>query len=197
MIPDRYRALIETDRVSAGTRALLLARGVDDDPGYRPAVLTEAGLVTLRSLVDRVLPQPGPDKIDLAARIDAMLAAGPGDGWRHAALPRDAEAWRAGLQTLDDVCRAVSGESFAASAVARQEQLLAQVEAGQGGGPALDGDQMRLWFQEMRAEAARLYVAHPATLARLGYGGIASARGFARIGPDERDAWEKLAGDGA
>ncbi len=31
---------------------------------------------------------------------------------------------------------------------------------------------MRLWFEDVRAQAARLYVAHPATLARMGYSGI-------------------------
>ncbi len=58
---------------------------------------------------------------------------------------------------------------------------------------------MRLWFADLRSDAVRLYVAHPATLARMGYGGIAyggdEARkpGFVRIGAGEREAWEPLA----
>ena len=82
--------------------------------------------------------------------------------------------------------------------------LLARIEAvvggakegGGSGGPALDGEQMRRWFEEVRADVTKLYVAHPATLARMGYSGIADGAdserqtGFVLIGEGEREAWE-------
>ncbi len=58
---------------------------------------------------------------------------------------------------------------------------------------------MRVWFEDLRADAVKLYVAHPQTLAAMGYGGFANGgdgspkTGFARIGLGEREAWEPIA----
>jgi hypothetical protein len=191
-----YRALIESDRVSERTRSLLLARAVPDDPFYTPSAISARQLATLRAVLRRVLPQTA-FAIDLAARIDAALAAGAGDGWRFAALPPDAAAYRAGLDTLD----AASSPDFAAMDGASQDDLLSRAAAGElavrGGG--LDAQQMQLWFEDLRSDAVRLYVAHPATLGRMGYSGIAyggdgaGKPGFQRIGPGDVEAWEPLA----
>ena len=216
-IGEDYLALINSDRVSARTRETLLARAQPDDPAYRPAAMTVTQLATLRAVVDRVLPQPAVG-IDLGARIDRLLALGEGDGWRYALLPQDAEAYRAALRTLDEASRASHGRDFAGLDGGGQDDMLGRAAAGElevaslevaslgGEGPArhdlLDAGQMRLWFEDLRSDAVRLYVAHPATLARMGYGGIAyggdEARkpGFVRIGAGEREAWEPVATPG-
>ncbi len=198
-IPDDYRALIGSARVSTGTRDALLSRAAPDNPAYVPACLSVEQFGTLRALVDRVVPQerPGeePGSIDLAARLDAALAAGPGDGWRFAGLPPDAEAWRAGLQTL-------AALGFPGSDPDGQDALLGRVAAGEAaaaGEGLLTAGQMRMWFEDVCADAVRLYVAHPATLARMGYGGIGyggdgpGKPGFVRLGAGEREAWEPVA----
>ena len=70
---------------------------------------------------------------------------------------------------------------------------------GKESGPAFDAEQMRRWFEEVRADATKLYVAHPATLARMGYSGIADGAdsehqtGFVLIGEGEREPWEPRA----
>ena len=201
-----YRALIDSSRVSARTRSLLLDRARPDDPGYVPVSMSVELLAVLRAVTDRVLPQPAGARIDLAARIDRLLASGTGDGWRYAALPPDAEAYRAGLRTLDQQALAAHGQRFAGLDGAAQDALLQRAAAGtlgaEGGQPAaglLEAPQMRLWFEDLRAEATKGYVAHPATLARIGYGGIAYGgdgprkSGFTRIGAGEREAWEPVA----
>jgi len=196
-VPADYLALLGSEHTGARLRAALLARAAPDDPDYRPAALDEAGLATLRALMERVLPQPGPGRIDLAARLDQDLSEGPGDGWRHDTLPPDAEALRAALRTLD----ALSGDAgaFADLTADAQDALLARIAGGEGGPEApglLDGPQLKLWFGEVCAAAARLYVSHPAALARMGYGGVAAGGdgtpkgGFTRVGIGERDAWE-------
>ena len=199
-----YLALIASSRVSARTRTALLDRGAPDDPAYRPAVLTQAEFVTLRAVLGRVLPQYG-TPIDLAARMDAALAAGTGDGWRYADLPTDAIAWRTGLAGLD----ALSGETvFTALDAGSQDALLSRVAAGEaapGGGVGIGwtGQQMQRWFEDVRGEATKLYVAHPATLARIGYSGIGyggdgdDKPGFSALEPGKREAWEPLPARGA
>ncbi len=187
-IDEAYRALIDSSRVSTGTRAALMPRAAPDDPDYAPATLSAGQLGTLRAVLDRVLPQPGPGRIDLAARIDAAFD-GPGEGWRFDALPPAKQAWRAGLDALD---------GFVRLDPAAQDALLSQAAAGHAAG-ALSADQMRMWFEDLRAQAARLYVAHPATLARMGYSGIGYGGdgepkpGFVRIGIGEREPWEPAA----
>ncbi len=201
VVPDAYRTLIESPRVSTGTRRALQARAVDDDPAYQPVAMTPAQLAILRAVVSRLVPQPDAACIDLAARLDAQLGAGPGDGWRFAALPDDRTAYARGLSVLDDHARAEHGRGFAELAHDLQSTLLARAAAGKmvAGAPGLlDGAQMQLWFKDVLAEAVRLYVAHPATLASMGYSGIGYGGdgdikpGFSLVGLGEREAWEPI-----
>ena len=206
-IEDAYMALIRSDRVGTRTREALLERAQPDHPDYRPVAMTPAQLDLLRAVVDRVLPQPRGARIDLAARIDGLLGSGVGDGWRYALLPPDPEAYRAALRTLDAAAHAAHGHGFVELDGDRQDDMLRRIAAdGLGSLPALDlldTAQMRLWFEELRSDATRLYVAHPATLARMGYGGIAYGGdeerkpGFVRIGAGEREVWEPRAAPGA
>lgn len=195
-IGEAYLALIHSDRVSARTRAVLLDRAQPDDPAYQPRAVSAAQLAALRAVVQRVVPQPGPARIDLAARIDRELASGRGDGWRFDILPPDAEAFRAGLDTLDAAAHAQHGAGFAQLDAARQDALLEAVAAGEAPGGALDPGQMQRWFEDARAEAVRTYVAHPATLAAMGYSGIGYGGdgepkpGFTHVGPGEAEPWE-------
>ena len=210
-----YLNLILSDRVSTSTRAALEPRAEADDPAYEPQALSVTELAQMRALVDRVVPQRGPVAIDLGARIDKRLSAGDGDGWRYASLPEDAKAYRDGLATLEWHAQdqfetgwlALDGELrdelLAKAAAGKLERggLLARLEAvvGKDSGPALDAEQMQRWFDEVRVDATKLYVAHPATLARMGYSGIADGAnsehqtGFVLIGEGEREAWEPRA----
>jgi pimeloyl-ACP methyl ester carboxylesterase len=202
-IDPAYAALIQSDRVSARTRAVLTKRAAPLPVETAP--LDEKAYATLAALVDRLVPQPAAARLDLAARIVQSLREREGDGWRFADLPADAEAARAGLATLDELAEAEGGPRFAALDGASQDALLHRMARGAAGpeGDAqagrLSAAQMRLWFEEISAAAARAYVSHPATLARMGYAGIANGgdgprkQGFVRLGAGEREEWEPLA----
>ena len=200
-IPAAYRAFIESDRVSARVRRLLLQRGMPDDANRPAKAISPDQLTALRAMVDRILPQPEP-RIDIAARIDEGLATTPGDGWRFADLPPDRESYRRGLDTLDGQARATRGRTFAALALADQDALLARLLEGKGSemqAPApneLSPHQMALWFEDVRANAARVYMSHPLVMARVGYSGIGYGgdgerlQGFTTVGPGETEPWE-------
>lgn len=182
-----FAATIASSRTSARTRGILARRALPDDPGRDPVVLDRAGLATLRAVAARVVPQDAP-AIDLAARLDAQLAEGGGDGWRNAALPPDAEANRAALRALD---------GFADLAPEAQDDTLRRIAAGEhpdAGG--LDAEQLRLWFGDVCADLARIWTAHPATMERIGYDGFANGgdgerlAGWALQGAGEREEWE-------
>ncbi len=204
VIDAAYARLIASDRVNSRLRDALRARAEPDDPGYRPRALDAIELAILRALVARVLPQAA--GIDLAARIDARLASGRGDGWRFSALPPDASAYRTALRSLDAAAGA-DGRRFLALDGAAQDDLLRAIEKGVlPGGSALGfaPEQLTVWFEDLRADVVRTWLAHPAALAWIGFSGIGAggdgARpvGFTKIGLGEREGWEPVAqgGDG-
>jgi pimeloyl-ACP methyl ester carboxylesterase len=201
---DRYRTLIDSSRVASATRAALQSRERSDSE-YMPMALDRAAFETLCAVVDRVVPQSGYPAIDLAARIDAQLHSAQGDGWRFAALPPDAQAYARALTTLDDAARHEAAKPFAQLEPAAQDDLLRAVAANAlrtaDGTPQerLNRDQMRMWFEDLRADAVKAFTLHPQTLARMGYSGIANGgdgepkSGFARVGYGERESWEPIA----
>jgi pimeloyl-ACP methyl ester carboxylesterase len=207
LMNDLYHAMIASERVSTPTREASLARARPIDSGYQPKSVDRTAFETLRAVVDRVVPQAGTPRIDLAARIDEQLHAGQSDGWRFAALPPDPQAYAAALATLDAAARTRGAQSFAALEPAAQDDLLhgvaadASVDGTSDAAPPgrLNGEQLRLWFEDLRADAIKAFTLHPQTLALMGYSGVANGgdgepkSGFARIGLGEREPWEPVA----
>jgi hypothetical protein len=163
-------------------------RALADDPQYRPVILSETNLETLRALADRAVPQTG-RPIDLAARVDQGLADGATDGWRNAAMPADAEAYRLALDALAD---------FGSLATEEQDARLTAIVAGdfEPATGSLSSEQLKLWFEDCRVDLVRLWLGHPATMAEIGFDGFANGgdlvriQGFLRIRADEREDWE-------
>ena len=196
-LPAEYATLIASDRVSDHTRAALMARAQPDDPAYRPVALASDHFDTLRAFADRILPQSGAGIIDIAQRLDAMLAEGAGDGWRFADMPPDRDAYATGLAALDTWARMAHGDGFAALPSDTQDAMLVALAAGRAPvGGELSPAQLARWFGDVRADATRLYVAHPATMARMGYSGIGYGGdterlpGFHALEPGAREPWE-------
>lgn len=190
-VPGGFCRVIASERTSRRMRAALSIRALADDPGYTPRALSATQLQTLRSLADRVVPQTG-RAIDLAARLDAQLAAGKGDGWRFSDLPSDAEAY---AQALDDMA------DFGALPDLEQDALLTRIAKGESVARAdtnLSAEQMQHWFEDLRADLVRLWLAHPSTMARIGFDGFANGgdgprkQGFERLAADEWESWEPL-----
>jgi pimeloyl-ACP methyl ester carboxylesterase len=188
-VPQPYLDLIHSDRVSPRTRELLLKRL--EPRGWTPQALTPAQLQTLRAVVARVIPQETP-AIDLAAFIDEQLASGVGNGWRYAALPPDREAYAQSLDRLDEMASALHESSFASLTPEQQDGLLTQIAAA---GP-IQRPHLARWFEDLRADAVAAWMAHPRTLARIGYSGIGIGgadtphAGFVSIGPGVVEPWE-------
>lgn len=198
-VPGSFVRLIASARVSRRVRAALAARALADDLNYEPAVLSRTQLRTLRSVANRVVPQSGPS-IGLAARIDAQLAAGKDDGWRFASMPPDREAYALALDALAD---------FIALSESDQDARLNRIGAGEWAADrhpdddhrsstVLSAEQMKHWFEDVRADLVRTWLAHPATMARIGFDGFANGgdgtrkQGFERMGAGERESWEPL-----
>ncbi len=114
--------------VNSRLRSALNERAAADDPAYTPQALDPVELAILRAVFARVLPVAG---LDVAARVDARLATGRGDGWRFMALPADDKAYPAALRTLDAAARATHERPFVVLAGDRQDALLTLAQKGE------------------------------------------------------------------
>jgi pimeloyl-ACP methyl ester carboxylesterase len=201
-IAEPYGALIASHRVNSRLRAALHARAASVGRAYRPSVLDAVELSILRALIARILPQEADSRLDIGARIDARLADGAGDGWRFAELPPDAEAYAAALRTVDAAARAAHDVGFVALADETKDALIAALTASQlpTTEGLLDGSQMAKWFEDLRSDAVRIYLAHPAALARIGFSGIgvggddvSDLPGFSELRIGACEPWEPVA----
>jgi hypothetical protein len=185
-VPASWARLLASDRVDPAVRRVLARRALSDDPAYAPQVVDRGRLALLRELADVLVPQDGP-AIDLAARVDAQYARGEGDGWRFADLPPDPEALRRGLQTLHPLWPDTS---------AQREELVATIVRGEAdtAGP-FDARELAAWLEDVRVDLVRQWLAHPASMAAVGYDGFATGgtvlplRGFAAPA-SRREPWE-------
>jgi pimeloyl-ACP methyl ester carboxylesterase len=176
-VPAEYLDFIASERVSPKTREVLEARM--RTPPVGEGVLSARQFATLSAILDRVIPQEEP-KLDLAAYVLERLTTGKGDGWRYDVLPSDAQAYRQALDRL---------EGFSLLDADSQDSALRELAA-------LPGTPGARWFEELRSDAVVAWMAHPATMARIGYSGIGVGgadtkyKGYVTIGPNEREAWE-------
>ncbi|WP_019995300.1 gluconate 2-dehydrogenase subunit 3 family protein [Aureimonas ureilytica] len=193
--------LVPADRVSGRLREALAERAEIDDISGAPRSMSSVQIEALRAMLARVLPAAGDYGMDLALRLDRMMDEQDGNGWRYEALPTDPEAYKAGLDTLDAIAQASNGRRFADLSGEEQDSLLDAIQTTQVVAPTVaapfDAEQMALWFEEVRSDAVRHYVAHPAIMARIGYSGFANGgragegfAGFREIGIDRRESWE-------
>ncbi|MFK3891278.1 alpha/beta fold hydrolase [Sphingomonas sp. NPDC079357] len=189
-LPAGFVRLLGSERVSRRTRAAMLGRTrplPEQATGW-----SAAQLEAVTALVAQVLPDLGADRA-LATRVGATVH-GPGDGWRFADLPPDPDAWAHGLASLD----ALTG-GFAALTAPEQQDWLTRIDAGQAGTDLLSPAQMTLWFQDVRAEIVRQWMATPAAMAAIGYDGFAVGgdgprkQGFVRTAANDIEQWQHAA----
>lgn len=186
------RDLLGTGLVTDATRAALRER-LERSAVAEPRSLSPEAFLILRAVCARLIPQPerGDDgMVDMAGAMDRNLAEGKGNGWRYASMPPDAEAYRAGLRGIDETAEAMFGAPFRSLDAARQDAVLAAIQAGNAPGPTWASMPANRFFEELLVLATESYYAHPLAQEEIGYAGMADAAGWRAIGLDEREAHE-------
>jgi len=181
--PD-YDALATAEHWDQLTRAVVLDR-VLKVPEVRFFDQREAP--TLRAFCDVVTAQDGPPRIPVLEMVDAKLHAGRLDGFRHADMPPDPETWRRVAAGLDRSAQEAGfAGGFAEASSDCRHELVERFSKGE-----LDWDipVSRAWSVVMRMVLAAFY-SHPWAWSEIGFGGPAYPRGFARLGPGQREHWE-------
>lgn len=188
--PGTVRALIDSDLVTAPTRSALRAR-LGKPAAATPRFFDHHAFHTLQAVCARLIPQPErPQPVDLAGLLDARLADGASDGWRYAEMPREAVMHAHGLMGFDQTAQAGFGLAYVALSGAPQDTVLSAVQSGEAEGAVWALMNPARYFEELLAQLADIYYAHPLALEAIGYAGMADARGWHAIGLDERDAYE-------
>ena len=146
----------------------------------------------LEAIAGRLVPQPDRDEpVPIVPWIDDMLHHNRGPGYRYADMPPMRDAWRQGLAAIAAEAQDHHGKAFEEISPKEQDTLLRDVENNR-----IDGRYWRdlpaggFFKHHLLKEIVAVYYSHPAAWSEIGFGGPASPRGYARLGPDERDPWE-------
>jgi hypothetical protein len=125
--------------------------------------------------------------VPVLAMVDAKLHAHELDGYRHADMPPDPQTWRQVARCLDTEARALGADDFASASQGIRDTIVGRFAEGDlewEGFPA-----GKAWSVVMRMVLSAFY-SHPWAWNEIGFGGPAYPRGFARLGPGQREHWE-------
>ena len=185
------RALLDTEHVSAATRAALQSR-LDAPAAYEPRFLAPETYALLEAVAGRLFPQPDRPEhpISLAPAVDQRLADGRADGWRYDALPPDREAMRLGLGGIQEIAQALYQADFLALSTVQQDATLQALADGHPPGATWQTLDAGRFFEELLAELTERYYSHPLAQEEIGYVGMADLPGWTKIGLNEREARE-------
>jgi len=187
------RALLETDHVSGATRDALRQRLARPTVTH-PAFFDQTEFETLHAVCDRLIPQPDRTiPIDIAGEIDRRLTSSAGNGWRYDELPEDGTMYQLLLRGLNNLALERWTLPFAQVNEASQDEILANVQRGDVEGGVWNEIAAARGFEEVLAEAAEVFYAHPLAQEEIGYVGMADLPAWSAIGLDEREAREPAA----
>ena len=163
---------------------------LDEVPPRR--FLSEEQWSLLEAIVARLVPQPErAEPVPIVPWIDDMLHKNETPGYRYADMPPMREAWCRGLDAIAAEARQRHGQGFEQLSPEQQDELLGHVQHNRvdkqiwGHLPAGG-----FFLHHLLKQTVGIYYSHPEAWSEIGYGGPASPRGYARLGPDERDPWE-------
>jgi hypothetical protein len=181
--PD-YDVLQETVHWDEATRRVVIDR-VERVPSIR--FFDEREVATLGAFCDLVLAQDSEPRIPVLAMVDEKLYLKRGEGYRHAGLPADPQAWREVARMLDAAAAEQGAEGFASAEREAQLRIIGRFSRGELRWDGLPVD--KAWGLVMRDVLGSFY-SHPWAWNEIGFGGPAYPRGFARLGAGQREHWE-------
>ncbi len=194
--------LLQSDLVTAPTKAVLEERLDNQDEPFAPVFFSESEFKVLASICARLLGEPLHSRnaaLQYTARqIDQRLARRITDGWRYEALPNDGDAYKTAIALLINAAAKTYTADFASLDDSQVDQLLALAADNQIGKNAQPRFSSALWFEELLAEAVECFYSHPDALNEISYVGFSDARGWDKVGMSQlepREAAAKLEGN--
>jgi hypothetical protein len=187
-----YSTMSQRPYWDATTRALVEDR-VYNIPPIR--FFNEEEVLTITAVMDRVIPQDDrtPDRrIKVVNYLDERLYNNQTDGYRFEDMPDDREAYRLGIEAIDQTSREIHGVPFVDLDALKQDFLLKSIHDGKKLGAHEIWDKMsikRFWHMLVQ-DAVHMYYAHPWAWDEIGYGGPAYPRAYMRLENGQPEPWE-------
>lgn len=175
------------------TRRKILNR-VHQVPPIRFFTSEEAEL--MEAVTAHLLPQDDrmpSRRILLVPAIDQRLHAGRTPGYRFSKMPPDGDAYRLGLNAIEQMATQSFGRSFRMLSWRDQDELLKSIhDAKPKEGAMAIWEKMpveRFWALILQ-DCVEVYYAHPWAWDEIGFGGPAYPRGYMRLEHGEPEPWE-------
>jgi len=177
----------------AATRQTVMDR-VEQVPAIRFFDGGEAA--TMQAICNRILPQDDRDperRIPVLNYLDNRLYSGMSDGYRYEDMPADGDAFRLGIQAIDEISVHLHAKRFTELEMAQQEEVLETIHDAHppaGGNIWKRMPVDRFWLLLVQ-DIAAAYYAHPWSWDEIGFGGPAYPRGYVRLENGKAEPWEK------
>lgn len=139
------------------------------------------------ALTDQLLGQREDPRVPVVRMIDARLAEGQADGWRHVDMPSDGQAWRDSLAGLEQDAREAFDTGFVGCSWEDQTAVLHAVRNATG---IWHGMPVKWLWSLWTRYADTAFYSHPWAWDEIGFGGPAYPRGYKNLGLDAREPWE-------
>ncbi|MEO6916944.1 MAG: gluconate 2-dehydrogenase subunit 3 family protein [Chitinophagaceae bacterium] len=144
----------------------------------------------LVAVSNRLLPQDGARKIDLAGMLDSSLASKTGNGWRYDLMPPDEDSFRRGMNGIEETSNALFNASFLSLPETRQDEILLAIQEGHPAGATWNELPASLFFEELLVALTELYYAHPFGREEIGDLSVADKPGWKHIGLNQLELRE-------
>ncbi len=149
----------------------------------------------LSAIADRIIPQPERQefqKVPIVPWIDEKLYEDKRDGYRYEDMPAQREAWRLGLNGINETARALfEGREFVDLDPPSQDMVLTHVAQGNPAGDTWKQLPAGRFFRDILCVTiVKIYYAHPLAWNEIGYNGPSSPRGHVRKWEGGVDPWE-------
>ena len=187
-----FHTLDQRNFWDARTRDVILDR-VHNVPPFRFFTSEEAAL--MEAVCRHIIPQGDRDeqhRIPIVPWIDLRLYNDTHDGYRYEAMPPDREAYRLGLQAIDEISRQLHQCSFLQAGELQQDELLEMLHDGDPPGAHDVWKRMpieRFWMLLVQ-DCIDAYYSHPFAWDEIGFGGPAYPRAYMRLENGEAEPWE-------
>jgi HAMP domain-containing protein len=188
--PGSVSALLNTDSVTPQTRDVLNER-LQKKEIINPCFFNKEMFETLRHVCERLIPQPGRfSKVDLPGLLDEMLFKGKGNGWRYNEMPPDNEAFKKGMQGIDETSKLMFDAAFIQINVTQQDKVLTSIQKNIAPGKTWKTIPANLFFEELLAQIVEIYYSRPEAKEEIGEVAYADAKGWQKIGLNEMEIRE-------
>ncbi len=151
--------------------------------------------LTMRAVCERVVPQDDrlPEfRIPILNYLDHRLFENRIDGYRYEDMPSDREAYRLGIQAIDETAKKLHGVPFIELSALEQDLIVKSIHDSKKLAAHEIWEKMsidRFWAL-LVSDCVSAYYAHPWAWDEIGYGGPAYPRAYTRLENGLPEPWE-------